>query len=130
MLGTVLWFNWIPGVSCEVGYWLHPDARGRGLATRATALMLDHVFATLGVQLVTAGAAADNTASRSVLERLGFRLIGLPRYAAQVRAGYVDGAIYDLTASEWAAGRSTANATASTANPASDSAAPSTSGDR
>jgi RimJ/RimL family protein N-acetyltransferase len=131
ILGTVLWFNWTAGIECEVGYWVHPDARGRGLATRAARLVVGHVFETLEVRRVTAFAAADNLASRRVIEALGFRLYGVERYGAWVRDDHVDMALYDVTASEWAAGdRSTENATASTANPASDSAAPITSGDR
>jgi RimJ/RimL family protein N-acetyltransferase len=131
ILGTVLWFGWTPGVECEVGWWLHPEARGRGLATRAMRLVLDHVFAALEVKRVVAGAAADNLASRAVMDRLGFSLVGISRYAAQVREGWVDGALYDLTAEEWAAReRSSEKATASTTKPATDSATPSTSGDR
>jgi RimJ/RimL family protein N-acetyltransferase len=131
ILGTVLWFNWVPEVECELGYWLHPDARGRGLATAACRLALDHVFDSLGVGRVTAFAAAENTASRAVIERLGFRLYGIERSGAQVRDGWVDMALYDVTASEWAAGRrSSANPAASTANPASDSSTPIASGDR
>ncbi len=131
ILGTVLWFNWTAGVECEVGWWLHPDARGRGLATRAVRLLVGHVFETLEVKRVTAFAAAGNTASRAVMERLGFRLYGIERYGAWIRDGHVDMALYDVTASEWAAGaRSTVNAMTSTTKPASDSPAPTTSGDR
>jgi RimJ/RimL family protein N-acetyltransferase len=131
VLGTILWFNWTAGVECEIGYWVHPEARGRGLAVRATRLVVGHVFETLGVKRVTAFAAADNVASRRVIERVGFRLYGIERYGAWVRDDHVDMALYDVTASEWAAGvRSSENATASTANPASDSPAPTTSGDR
>ena len=131
LLGTILWFNWTPDVECEIGYWTHPEARGRGLMTAAVRLVTGHVFETLGVQRVTAFAAADNLASRRVIERAGFRLYGVERYGAWVRDDHVDMALYDVTASEWAAGpRSSENATASTANPASDSPAPTTSGER
>ena len=131
LLGTILWFNWTAGVECEVGYWTHPEARGRGLMTAAVRLVTGHVFETLGVQRVTAFAAADNLASRRVVERAGYRLYGIERLGAWVRDDHVDMALYDVTASEWAARlRSSENATASTANPASDSAAPITSGDR
>lgn len=130
ILGTVLWFNWTPEVECEVGYWVHPDARGRGLATRATRLVVGHVFETLGVLRVTAFAAVDNLASRHVIEAVGLRLYGVERYGAQVGGGRrADMALYDVTASEWGE-RSSANATTSTTNPDSDSAAPMTSGDR
>ena len=131
LLGTILWFNWTAGVECEVGYWTHPEARGRGLTTAAVRLVTGHVFETLGVQRVTAFAAADNLASRRVIERAGYRFYGIERYGAWVRDDHVDMALYDVTASEWAAGvRSSENATASTANPASDSPAPTTSGER
>lgn len=103
LLGTVLWFHHTEGVSCEVGYWLHPDARGRGLATRAVRLVTDHCFAELGVQKVTALVAADNAGSRRVVERAGFREYAVARYAAWVREGWVDAALYDVTASEWSA---------------------------
>ena len=129
LLGTILWFNWTPEVECEIGYWTHPDARGRGLMTSALRQVTSHVFDTLQVRRVTAFAAAGNAASRRVIERAGFRLYGIERYGAWVRDDHVDMALYDVTASEWA-GRSTANATASTANPATDSTAPISSGDR
>ncbi len=130
LLGTVLWFHWTAGVECEVGYWIHPDARGRGLATRVTRRVTGHVFDTLGVKRVTAFAAAENLASRRVIEAAGFRLYGIERYGAWVRDDHVDMALYDVTASEWEDSRSTENATTSTTKPASDSAAPITSGER
>jgi RimJ/RimL family protein N-acetyltransferase len=134
ILGTVLWFNWTPGVECEIGYWVHADARGRGLATKATRLVTDHVFKTLGVKRVTLCAAVDNTASRRVAEAVGFRQYAVERFGAHVRDDWVDMALYDVTAEEWSESsegeRSKANATASTANPPTDSTAPISSGDR
>jgi RimJ/RimL family protein N-acetyltransferase len=131
LLGTVLWFGWTPGVACEIGYWTHPEARGRGLTTAVVQRVTGHVFETLPVLRVTARAAADNQASRRVLERAGFGLYGIERYGAWVRDARADLALYDVTASEWSeAGRSSANATASTANPATESTAPISSGER
>jgi RimJ/RimL family protein N-acetyltransferase len=130
LLGTVGWFGWTPDVECEIGYWTHPEARGRGLMTRVLHLVTGHVFATMDLRRVTAFAAVDNTASRHVIESCGFRQYGVERYGAHVRDGWVDMALYDVTAAEWAeAGRSRANATASTTNPASDSATPTSSGE-
>jgi RimJ/RimL family protein N-acetyltransferase len=132
ILGTVLWFDLVPEVACELGFWLHPDVRGRGLATKASALALDTIFDTLGVKRVRATVAVENRASRAVIERLGLRFYGVERYGAQVRDDWVDMALYDVTASEWAASgaRSSANPTASTANPASDNSTPTASGER
>ncbi len=131
ILGTVLWFDWTADVECELGWWTHPDARGRGLATKAARLVAGHVFETLGVQRIKACVAVDNTASRHVAEAVGFREYGVERSGANIRDAWVDMALYDVTASEWAAGvRSSENATASTANPASESPAPTTNGER
>jgi RimJ/RimL family protein N-acetyltransferase len=103
LLGTVGWFNHTAGVECEIGYWTHPDARGRGLATRALAAVTDHAFATLGVRRVTCFAAAGNTASRRVIEANGLRPYGVERLGAAVRDGRADLALYDVLAEEWAA---------------------------
>jgi RimJ/RimL family protein N-acetyltransferase len=100
LLGTIGWFNWTPEVECEIGYWTHPDARGRGLMTRAMALVTDHVLDDLGVRRVTAFAAVENTASRRVIEANGFREFGVERLGIQVRDGRTDMALYDLLAEE------------------------------
>lgn len=131
LLGTVLWFHHTPRVSCEVGYWVHPEARGRGLATAAVALVTGHCFESLGVQRVTALVAADNHGSRRVLERAGLRQYAEARFAAWVREGWVDAALYDVTAAEWAAERRLESSVAPmTAKPSTDSTTPSSSGER
>lgn len=103
ILGTVGWFNHTPGVECEIGYWAHPDARGRGVTTRALAVATDHAFAALGVRRVTCFAATGNAASRHVIEANGFRQYGVERLGALVRDGRADLALYDVLAEEWAA---------------------------
>ncbi|MBC9733676.1 GNAT family N-acetyltransferase [Nocardioides marmotae] len=94
-LGSVGWFDLTAGVDCEVGYWTHPDARGRGVARRATEAVVAHAFGTLGVRRVRAFAAVDNVASRRVIEACGFELYGIERLGAWVRDGHVDMALYD-----------------------------------
>jgi RimJ/RimL family protein N-acetyltransferase len=102
ILATVGYFDYTPGVECEIGYWTHPDARGRGLMTRAMGMLTRYVIEELGVNRVKAFAAVENTASRRVIEANGFRLTGVERLGAQVRAGRVDMALYDLLAEELA----------------------------
>jgi RimJ/RimL family protein N-acetyltransferase len=133
LLGTILWFNWTPGVECEIGYWTHPEVRGRGLTTAVVRHVTTHVFETLQVRRVTAFAAAGNVASRGVIERAGFRLYGIERYGAWVRDDHVDMALYDVTVPEWAAvssDREAKAANASTTKPASESTTPTSSGER
>jgi RimJ/RimL family protein N-acetyltransferase len=130
LLGTMGLFRLVPSREVEVGYWTHPDARGRGLTARATSLAIGHAFSALGVRRVTAYASAGNVASQRILERCGMRQIGVHRLGARLGDGTdVDLVGYDLVASEFPV-RSANAAAASTTNPASDSATPTTSGDR
>ncbi len=90
----------------EVGYWSHPDARGRGLTTSAVGLALSHAFGPLGLDRVAAYASAPNTASRRVLEAHGLRPAGVRRRAARTGDGtLVDLAGYDLLAEEFSSRR-------------------------
>ena len=61
----------------ELGYFLIPAGRGRGLVTEAGQLAIEHAFAPeldggLGLSRLSAVTAADNEASNAVLRRLGF----------------------------------------------------------
>ena len=88
----------------ELGYWTHPDARGRGLTVRAARLALGHAFGTLGLSHVAAYAAAGNAASLGVLESLGMRRVGVRRRGATTGDGRpADLVGYDLLAEEYAA---------------------------
>lgn len=61
------------GGEAEIGYGLHPDARGHGVARRALTLLLDWAFLERGVTVVSWRANRGNWASRRVAWRLGFR---------------------------------------------------------
>lgn len=67
--------------SAELGYWLAPTARGRGVMTRAARLALDFGFAEdgLDVDRVTWSAFVGNWASWAVAWRCGFRFEGQVR---------------------------------------------------
>lgn len=67
--------------SCEVGYWVSPDARGAGVAPRAVALICEWAFATLAVGRIVLPADAENEASRRVAEKAGFLLTAERREA-------------------------------------------------
>lgn len=59
----------------ELGYWITPDAWGRGYATEAAGAVLRAAKA-LGIRRVAAGHYLDNPASGQVLRKLGFRATG------------------------------------------------------
>ena len=92
----------------DVGYWVHPDSRGRGIVTEAVRLAVRHGFIPvedggLGLRRLTLHAAERNVASRRVAERCGFTHVGTLRQAEPMRDGsYVDLCYYDLLASEYA----------------------------
>ena len=100
LLGTVSLMHIAEGMA-EVGYWSHPEARGRGVMTEAVRMACRHAFIDpddggLGLHRVYATVAADNTASRRVLEAAGFAQTGTERRSVIVRDGMHDGAAYEL----------------------------------
>lgn len=100
MLAAINVFD-LSDVDGEVGYWAHPDARGRGVVTAAVRLVTGWAFAELGLRRVRAVAAVDNSASRRVIEAAGFTRTGQERLGVVVRDGLADVALYDVLAEEW-----------------------------
>jgi RimJ/RimL family protein N-acetyltransferase len=104
-LASVSAFDLVPEVEAEIGYWAHPEARGRGVVSRAMRRVVSYAFEDLGVRRVTAGAAVDNAASRHVIERNGLRAWGTERAGTAVLGGRADLVWYDVLVEEWRAGR-------------------------
>ena len=67
-----------PGLAA-VGYWLRPEARGRGAATVAVQLIARWAFEELGVQRLELTTAPENVGSHRVAERAGFTREGVLR---------------------------------------------------
>jgi RimJ/RimL family protein N-acetyltransferase len=90
----------------EIGYWAHPDARGRGVMTEATRLATAHALAPeseggLGVRRLQLGAGADNTASRHIATACGFTEVGRHRAVDRLGDGsYADFVWYDRLATD------------------------------
>lgn len=61
----------------EIGYWVHVDRVGRGLATEATAALVAAAFAIPGVERIRIQCEEGNGASARVPEKLGFRFAGV-----------------------------------------------------
>ena len=84
----------------EIGYYLAPEARGRGLATRALRLMTGWALRDLGLQRIEVLADPDNLASQAVAERVGFRREGLMRSYRERKGGRDDLLMYSLLPDE------------------------------
>ncbi len=67
----------LDGDAHEIGYWLTPDAWGRGYATEAGHAMLGIARYGMGLKRLTSGHFMDNLASGRVLAKLGFRNTGV-----------------------------------------------------
>ena len=80
LLGTVILFNVARHEArCEVGFWLVPGARGRGVATTAVRLACDWAVGTWGIERFDAHSDVDNPRAHAVLERNGFSREGILR---------------------------------------------------
>jgi len=64
--------EWLTHDEVNVGYALHPDARGRGWASRAVMLLLHHLAQATDVRVATLAIDADNPWSLGVAHRCGF----------------------------------------------------------
>ncbi|MFP5310252.1 MAG: GNAT family N-acetyltransferase [Actinomycetes bacterium] len=76
----------------EVGYWVHPDSRRRGVASTGLRLLLGWLFDELELPRVQLRASATNDGSIAVARSLGFT------HEGTWREGAVDGPTGDPTA--------------------------------
>ena len=67
--------------TARVGYWVMPEARGRGVATRALLLATRWALTDLGLNRLELGHALGHEASCRIAERCGFRYEGILRGA-------------------------------------------------
>ncbi|OUE21026.1 Ribosomal-protein-serine acetyltransferase [Clavibacter michiganensis] len=102
LVGTV-GLSEVTDAAAEIGYWLAPSARGRGLMQEAAEAVVDHAFdASAGLELVRIGwrAFAGNTGSAAVARALGFRFEGVARLGAMARDGREDDWLAGLLATD------------------------------
>jgi RimJ/RimL family protein N-acetyltransferase len=86
----------------EVGYIVHPDFQGRGLATEGARAMLQIGFETMGMHRIIARIDARNAGSARVLGRLGMRREALLLQNEWFKGEWGDEADYAMLESEWA----------------------------
>src|SRR5207253_11225801 len=96
-IGAVVWGS---ARSAQVGYWVDRLVAGRGVIPTAVALAVDHCFFTVGLHRLEANIRPENTASRRVVEKLGFREEGLRRRQLHIDGAWHDHLCYALTAEE------------------------------
>jgi RimJ/RimL family protein N-acetyltransferase len=83
----------------EIGYFVLPPARGRGIATTIARALAEHAFS-LGVERVAAYVNVGNTASERVLERAGFTREGVVRSMPKPDGRRIDKTLFSLLPGE------------------------------
>jgi ribosomal-protein-alanine N-acetyltransferase len=85
----------------ELGYWIAPPLSGKGLMTEAAQAVVRCGFEALGLHKINVRCVVENTGSRRVIEKLGFRLIGQLEDDVWRDGRWWSVLSYELTASEW-----------------------------
>lgn len=83
--------------SASVGYWVDQRIAGRGVMPSALALSVDHCLGPVGLHRIEANVRPENTASRRVVEKLGFREEGLRRRLLHIDGDWRDHLCYAVT---------------------------------
>ena len=92
--------SWNMGYT-EIAYMISEAHHGRGLGTRAVALLVDKLFRETDLQRVYALIDAENTPSLRLVERLGFVREGTLREHYLIQGRRADEVVYGLLRREW-----------------------------
>lgn len=97
---VVLWATDPTGTKGEIGWAIHPDVAGRGLATEAAAAVLELGFARYGMHRIVAQLDVRNTASAAVCARLGMRREATLRQDCWSKGEWTDSLVYAALATD------------------------------
>jgi [ribosomal protein S5]-alanine N-acetyltransferase len=85
----------------EVGFLLHPDFWGKGLASEAMQAVITHLFATHPIPALTAEADPRNAACIGLLSRLGFAETHRAERTLLWRDEWCDSVYFALSRTDW-----------------------------
>ena len=77
----------------EIGYWAHPQARGRGALTEAVRLVTAYAESSGRIDSIMIRCALGNRASRHVAEAAGFRQVGIQPASEPLGDGTLSGLV-------------------------------------
>ncbi|MFN0275342.1 MAG: GNAT family N-acetyltransferase [Chitinophagales bacterium] len=86
----------IDRVSAEIGYWLGEKYWGRGIMTDVLKVYTKHIFNTFEIVRIEAGVFEENIASQKALQKAGFYLESIRKYAYLKNGKYIHGHFYVL----------------------------------
>jgi [ribosomal protein S5]-alanine N-acetyltransferase len=96
-VGSIVWGSSRSG---QIGYWIDEAFAGRGIIPTALAMAVDHCFRVVGMHRLEASIRPENTASRRVVEKLGFREEGIRVRQLHINGAWRDHICYAITAEE------------------------------
>ena len=85
----------------EVGIALVPEARGRGIGTRAIVQIIEFAFVRRNLRRIHLQAIESNVGAIRAYEKAGFVVEGRQRQHAWVRGGYEDIVLMGMLRSDW-----------------------------
>lgn len=85
----------------DLGYWLAPALWGKGLMTEAASAVVRFAFEKIGLHKVATRCFVDNTASRRVIEKVGFRFVGRAEDDVWRDGRWITQLLYEMTSPEW-----------------------------
>ena len=85
------------GQFASIGYWIDEDLAGRGLMTRAVAMVIDHCFTELRLHRVEVAIRPENTASLRVVQKLGIPEIGFAPKFLHIDGDWRDHKLFAIT---------------------------------
>lgn len=83
-----------PFRSANLGYWVDREVTGKGVGSAAVAHVLEAARSALGLHRVQAATLPHNAASQRVLQRAGFREIGLAPEYLQIAGAWQDHVLF------------------------------------
>ena len=95
-----VWVNLVDSRQGEVGYWLLPEARGKGLATRSVKLISLWALRELGLLRLSLLTEPSNRPSQWVAERSGFVKEGVLRSYKEIAGRRIDCVVFSLLPSD------------------------------
>jgi ribosomal-protein-alanine N-acetyltransferase len=86
--------------SAVLGYWIAPEAAGKGVITTAVALVSDYLLNIVGLHRIEIAIRPENAASLRIVEKLGFRYEGKRERFIHINGAWRDHYVFALTQEE------------------------------
>ncbi|WP_350004074.1 GNAT family protein [Pseudarthrobacter sp. WHRI 8279] len=85
-----------PFLSANLGYWVDHKLTGQGIGTAAVLHAVDYARTGLGLHRIQAATLLHNTASKRILQRAGFREIGVAPQYLKIAGRWQDHLLHQL----------------------------------